>query len=86
VFAGIAAGFAVGLSRALSGRAVAVGLGAITLLYFAIADFLYAGRLAAYVAILEMPEEPSLQMSLNVPPGGAVDRSELILSDMPMLS
>ena len=30
----------------------------VTLLYFAVTDFLYMGRLAAYVAIVEMPELP----------------------------
>ena len=30
----------------------------VTLVYLAIADFLYIGRLAAYVAIVELPESP----------------------------
>ncbi|SPE45715.1 hypothetical protein SBA7_950031 [Candidatus Sulfotelmatobacter sp. SbA7] len=59
------------------------GLIVITLLYFATADFLYIGRLAAYVAILELPE-PSFQPSaLNIQPSGSIDPSELILSDVP---
>jgi len=36
------------------------GMLLVTLLYFAVVDFLYAGRLAAYVAIAELPETPTL--------------------------
>jgi len=83
VVAGIAAAFPLGLATVLPGRIVLASFIVITLLYFAVADFLYMGRLAAYVAILEMPE-PSFQPSaLSVQPGGRVDPYELILSDMP---
>ncbi len=65
------------------------GMLLVTLLYFALADFLYAGRLAAYVAIAEggeaaMPAPESTQQSaLSIPPGGdRVDPDELILSDV----
>lgn len=71
----------------------------ITLLYFSVADFLYVGRLAAYLAIAQIPETPVLQ-DLPDPPGGsgplslaieetgnaAVDANELILSDLPSSS
>jgi hypothetical protein len=61
----------------------------VTLFYFAVVDYLYAGRLAAYVAILELPEPlampdsgvPSIyapQLSL----ASRVDPDELILSDV----
>lgn len=61
----------------------------VTLLYFAVVDFLYAGRLAAYVAILTFPKEaPAVQVAsqplLSVPPGGRVDQDELILGDLPV--
>lgn len=58
------------------------GVLVVTLLYLAIADFLYIGRLAAYVAILELPppaappiEPPALPLAT------AIDKDELILSD-----
>ncbi len=69
----------------------------VALLYFAAADFLYAGKMAAYVAIAELPYEASfLPFSPTIAPAGGahisvpdrpapttVDRSELILSDVP---
>jgi hypothetical protein len=67
----------------------------VALLYFAIVDFLYVGRLAAYVAIVSFPErtlvpptiQPSLpdsgpQYALNPQPRIGVDPDELILSDV----
>jgi hypothetical protein len=75
------------------------GVLSITLLYFAVADFLYVGRLAAYVAMAEMPESqtstetvpPALplagtRLDPNLQPSSAVDASELILSDVPATS
>jgi len=83
VVASVAAAFPLGLATVLPGRMVLACLVAITLLYFAVADFLYMGRLAAYVAILELPE-PSFQPSApTIQPGGSVDPYELILSDVP---
>ena len=61
----------------------------VTLLYFATVDFLYAGRLAAYVAILELPDAPPPQVNAGPSPEGpmklasGVDQDELILSDIP---
>lgn len=61
----------------------------ISMLYFAIADFLYMGRLAAYVAMIEMPDSPvSTQAAPPLPSAhldsdSAIDTSELILSDVP---
>lgn len=67
----------------------------ITLLYFAVADFLYLGRLAAYVAIIESPGLPAaVETASPVSPvgpqsapntlGANVDPDELILSDGPV--
>jgi len=56
----------------------------ITLLYFAAADFLYAGKMAAYVAIAKIP--CSSPISIGAPiigASGEIDRSELIISDIP---
>jgi hypothetical protein len=78
--------------------AVAVGgVVVVALLYFAVADFLYVGRLAAYVAIIEFPPEPVTAQDSQ--PAGSrpsdsvdqslvdqtLDQSELILSDIPLL-
>jgi len=84
IVASIAAAFPLGLAAALPGRVVLSSLAVITLLYFAVADFLYMGRLAAYVAILELPAESSFQpTAVSIQPGGSIDASELILSDVP---
>jgi hypothetical protein len=84
ILASIAAAFPLGLAAALPGRVVLAALIVITLGYFAVADFLYMGRLAAYVAILELPAEPSFQpTAVSIQPGGSIDASELILSDVP---
>jgi len=54
----------------------------VTLLYFAVTDFLYVGRLAAYVAIVELPvpvEAPA--MPAIPPPATTIDKDELIFCD-----
>jgi hypothetical protein len=57
----------------------------VSALYFAVADFLYVGRLAAYVAILELPYEPRpVRFTPPGLPSSGVDRDELILSDVPL--
>jgi len=38
------------------------GLLLVTLLYFAVADFLYIGRLSAYVSMMEVPEAPKPEL------------------------
>ncbi len=85
VVASIAVAFPLGLAAALPGWMVLAGVIAVTLLYFAVADFIYMGRLAAYVAILEMPEAPvpASQLSAFSPQPSNVDPYELILSDVP---
>ncbi len=89
IIASTVAAFPLGLATILPGWMVLGGLIAVTLLYFAVADFFYIGRLAAYVAILELPEVsvPSFQPSaLCLQPSGNVDPSELILGDVPASS
>jgi len=86
VVASIAAAFPLGLAAGLRGRMVFAALLLITLGYFAVADFLYMGRLAAYVAILKLPEAPvsGFQPSVSSPrPSAGIDPGELILSDVP---
>jgi hypothetical protein len=56
----------------------------VTLLYFAVTDFLYVGRLAAYVAIVELPvpvEAPAAPMPTAIPLATTIDKGELILCD-----
>lgn len=55
----------------------------VTLLYFAVADFLYVGRLAAYVAIVELPipVETPAPMRAFPPLATTIDKDELILCD-----
>jgi hypothetical protein len=64
-------------------------------LYFAAVDFLYMGRLAAYLTIVQQPDVPMplpptppsppdrSQYSVLIQPGAGVDPDELILSDLP---
>ncbi len=67
----------------------------VALLYFAIVDFLYVGRLAAYVAVLSFPKQSLVsqtvqspltdsgsQSSLTPRSGSGIDPDELILSDI----
>jgi hypothetical protein len=60
----------------------------IAILYFGAADFLYAGRLAAYVSIIRgeaMLDSGQRGKGLPVmPESSPVDQSELILSDLPL--
>jgi hypothetical protein len=65
----------------------------ITLVYFAVADWLYMARLAGYLCICEMPPVvPVIMPPAPLPPGedvfraAAIDREELILSDVPGLA
>jgi hypothetical protein len=92
-------GFPVAFAPVLPAGVILGGVLLVTLLYFAIADFLYVGRLAAYVAIVEMPESPvSAETTQPTSPHAgtyldtvtrsspAVDATELILSDVPASS
>lgn len=86
--------FPLVLAGVLPRGVVFAGVLMVTLLYFAVADFLYVGRLAAYVAIAESPEAPSSREIVprsedGRPPASSarlerrVDPEELILSDVP---
>jgi hypothetical protein len=84
--------FPLAFAGLLPGGVVFGGVVMITLLYFAIADYLYVGRLAAYIAILEIPPAPapavaSLPPRVPLPetlsaPLVSVDKDEAILSDL----
>jgi hypothetical protein len=88
------AAFPLAFAPVLPAGMVLGGVLVIALLYFAISDFLYIGRLAAYVAILELPDTP-VTVEAAPPPHAdtpldptvesrpAVDATELILSDTP---
>jgi hypothetical protein len=67
----------------------------VTLVYFAIVNWLYIARLAGYVCIVEMPNPSFTQILPVAPPPMAgnvmdvksmIDRDELILSDIPNLA
>jgi hypothetical protein len=94
VIASSVVGFPLAFAGVLPAGVVLGGVLLVTLLYFAAADFLYIGRLAAYIAIIEQPEvAPAAEiagLSLGIGPTLAAptadfDRSELILSDLPNL-
>ena len=76
----------------LPGVVVLCGVLLVTLLYFAVADYLYVGRLAAYVYLAQYHEDPVVLdpvqpvPSYPVPPisGGRIDPDELFLSDLPL--
>lgn len=81
--------FPLGLAGVLPVGVVIGGVILITLLYLAVADYLYIGRLAAYVAILELSQGPAVTDG-SAPPfppvaprSNAVDQNELILGDSP---
>jgi len=78
--------FPLGFAGILPLGVVLGGVLLVTLLYFAGADFLYVGRLAAYLAILTLPETPAsvqpLPTYLPTLHPGMVDQAELILSDV----
>jgi len=88
-------GFPLGFAPVLPAGAVLGGVLLVTLLYLAIVDVLYIGRLAAYVAMVEFPEslvtlldpgpapENMGHPRASTPPSETgVDRAELILSDI----
>jgi len=85
----------MGLAGVLPGRAVVFCMTLVTLVYLALADWLYMARLAGYVCILEMPPAPAASPEVPIPPPPpagmrvlapvrtTIDRDELILSDIP---
>jgi hypothetical protein len=62
----------------------------VTLLYFAAADFLYVGRMAAYMVIIQQPQEGSRDVPQGISSFApallrsqtGVDPGELILGDI----
>jgi hypothetical protein len=98
VAAGFIFAFPLGFAAALPAGVVLGAVLLVTLLYLALSDFLYVGRLAAYVAILELPEafsapgastrppDSSQHSALSIQPRAGIDSDELILSDVPASS
>ena len=92
-FVGATTVVAMPLSTAgiLPWRLVLLAVFILTLIYFAIADWLYMARLAGYVCIAEMPEALWMPLPMPLPPPSgppvqtAIDRDEPILSDVPGL-
>ncbi|MGO8796617.1 MAG: hypothetical protein ACLQLC_17480 [Candidatus Sulfotelmatobacter sp.] len=72
------------------GRLVLAAVILITLVYFAVVDWLYIARLAGYACIAELPETFAASAPSPTPPPAPVqttiDRNELILSDIPGLA
>jgi len=93
VIASSVVAFVLALAWALPPIVIFLGVLIVTLFYFAVADFLYMGRLAAYVAIVEGPEAIPVVEAAPPPVGSPspitmqaderVDPAELILSDVP---
>jgi len=76
------------LSGFLPWRVIALGILAVSLGYFVVADWLYTVRLAGYVCITDMPETlpapmPPVSPPPQLAPATTIDRAELILSDIP---
>src|SRR5438876_1439713 len=91
VFVVASSGVAIPLafSGVLPAGVILVGVLLVALLYFAIVDFIYVGRLAAYLAIVTFPEPRSVpqtdtgpQSPLVLQPRSSIDPDELILSDV----
>jgi len=74
------------LAGVLPWRLVALGVVLVTLAYLAVADWLYAARLAGFVCIAEIPDALLAPPPLPAPtiPAATIDRDELILSDVPI--
>lgn len=87
-------GFPLGFAGLLPRGVVLFGVIAVTLCYFAVADFLYIGRMGAYLWILDgseidpvpdaPPEPPAGHGMQEPPPIEIMDPNELILSDVPV--
>jgi hypothetical protein len=89
VVASTVASTLVGLASLLPWRLVVLGVAFVTLVYFALADWLYTARLAGYVCIIETPDVvpvPQLPTPTAPPVQTAIDRNETILSDLPGLA
>lgn len=84
-------GIPLSLTPLLAWRLVALALILVTLVYFAVADWVHMARMTGYAVILEMPEalwvapqpipsQPTPSLSTGI------DKDELILSDLPNLA
>jgi hypothetical protein len=85
--------FPMAFAGVLPGGVVFGGMLVVALLYFAVADLLYLGRLGSYVWIVEGPEiepvpevisPPATQPPALMLPNERIDPDELILSDLPV--
>lgn len=85
VLASGVAGVAVGLTGTIPAASVVALMFFAAFAYCAVADFLYIGRVAAYVSIIRADELGILAKRSHTfpPPDGSVDKAELILSDAP---
>jgi hypothetical protein len=92
VGASVVASMALAFAGAVPWRLVVAATLFVTLVYFALADWLYMARLAGYVCIAETPESLLAPLPPAPPPAPAypvqttMDRDELILSDIPYLA
>ena len=92
--AGSVVAFPVAFARVLPAGVVLGGVLLVLLLYCFVVDFLYVGRLAAYVAITQWPEPPLVPEitapisgptpDLDILPTADIDRDESILSELPL--
>jgi class 3 adenylate cyclase len=80
----------LGFAPILPWRVVVAAMIALSLAYFAVADWLYVARLAGYICIAHMPQSLFARIApvLSIPalPQTTIDRDEPILSDLPNLA
>lgn len=85
--AGTAVSLPLAFIQVAPARLVIAAIILVTLVYFAVVDWLYMVRLAGYVCIAEMPEALVASAPLPAPPPQtSIDRDEPILSDLPNLA
>lgn len=74
------------LAGVLPWQLLAIGVTLVTLVYFAVSDWLYTARLAGYVCTTELPDAllaPPAPPVITPTSPATIDRDELILSDVP---
>jgi hypothetical protein len=84
VIASSAIGFPLAFAGLLPGGLILGGVILTALAYFAIVDYLYVGRMAAYVFLAESPEIATADVLPQPSLPAGFDSSELILSDIPL--
>ena len=82
--------FPLSLMQVVPGRIVLLAVAMLSLVYFALVDWLYVARMAGYVCIIEIPELQGVATPAPLPPTApaiqiVMDRDEPILSDVPSL-